>query len=112
MKNRNKIGIGLIAGALIGAIAGLLFAPKPGRDTREMVGARAGELRHRADEWRDRAGDYIGNLKVRSGEARKLRPSKITQRTGYRPTDKSSGLQLVTTLHEVERLPEMMRMTS
>jgi hypothetical protein len=35
-----------------------------------MVGARAGELRHRADEWRDRAGDYIGNLKdkIRRGQ--------------------------------------------
>lgn len=70
MKNLNKIGIGLLGGALIGAIAGLLFAPKSGRDTREMVGARAGELRLRADELRDRAGDYVGNLKgkIRRGQ--------------------------------------------
>jgi gas vesicle protein len=76
MKNRSKIGIGLLAGALIGAIAGILFAPKSGRDTREMVGTRAGELRLRADEWRDRAGDYIGNLR---GKLRRGQGSETTE---------------------------------
>jgi gas vesicle protein len=62
MKNRNKIITGLLGGVLIGAIAGLLFAPKTGKETRETVGGRA-------NDWRDRAGDYIGNLseKIRKG---------------------------------------------
>ena len=35
----SKLVIGLAAGALIGAVAGLLIAPKAGRDSRQM-GAR------------------------------------------------------------------------
>jgi gas vesicle protein len=58
MKNRNKIITGLLAGALIGSVAGLLFAPKTGKETRETMSDRA-------NEWRDRAGDYVGNLRER-----------------------------------------------
>ena len=54
----NKIVTGLIAGALIGTIAGLLLAPKPGREARDLVAYRAGELRQKA-------GDYMGILRQR-----------------------------------------------
>lgn len=42
-------GIGL--GALIGAAAGLLFAPKPGTETREMLADKLKELKGKTDEW-------------------------------------------------------------
>jgi gas vesicle protein len=80
MTNLNKVVTGLLAGALIGAIAELLFAPKTGKETREIVGAWAGELRHRADEWRDWAGDYIGNLRGKLRRGRGI--ETIEERSG------------------------------
>ena len=41
---RNRFFSGLIAGAVVGIVAGLLLAPKPGKETRHIVGTRAGEL--------------------------------------------------------------------
>jgi gas vesicle protein len=42
-------GFGL--GALIGALAGILFAPKAGNETREEIGGRLKELKGRTEEW-------------------------------------------------------------
>ena len=58
MSTSNKFVTGLLAGAIVGAVAGLILAPKPGRDTRDIVGARTNQLRTWADP-------YIGNLKER-----------------------------------------------
>ncbi len=49
---------GLLAGAVVGAIAGLILAPKPGKDTRELVGSRTSEIKNRA-------GYYVENLRER-----------------------------------------------
>ena len=49
---------GLVAGALVGAVAGLLMAPKAGKETRNIVGAKAAEIK-------DRAEDYLGNIRDR-----------------------------------------------
>jgi len=42
-------GVGL--GALIGAAAGLLFAPKPGAETREEIASKYKELKGKTEEW-------------------------------------------------------------
>jgi len=42
-------GIGL--GALIGAAAGLLFAPKPGSEIREDLGKQLSDLKKKAGDW-------------------------------------------------------------
>jgi gas vesicle protein len=42
MEKSNKLTTGLIAGAVVGAVAGLLLAPKPGKETRHMITSRAG----------------------------------------------------------------------
>jgi gas vesicle protein len=44
-------GIGL--GALIGAAAGLLFAPKAGTQMREDLGRQFAELKKKTSEWYD-----------------------------------------------------------
>jgi len=48
MVKRNKLVTGLIAGAAVGTVAGLLFAPKPGKVSRQIVASRAGEIRIKA----------------------------------------------------------------
>ncbi|MFZ4507450.1 MAG: YtxH domain-containing protein [Fimbriimonas sp.] len=42
-------GVGL--GAIIGAAAGLLFAPKAGTETREELNARLKELKSKTEDW-------------------------------------------------------------
>lgn len=42
-------GFGL--GAIVGAAAGVLFAPKAGEETREIIGDKAKELKGRTKEW-------------------------------------------------------------
>jgi gas vesicle protein len=42
-------GFGL--GALLGALAGLLFAPKPGAEMREELGGKFKDLKGKTEEW-------------------------------------------------------------
>ncbi len=44
-------GVGL--GAIIGAAAGLLFAPKAGNELRDDLGGRLKELKGKTEEWLD-----------------------------------------------------------
>ena len=57
MSSANKIVTGLIAGVAVGAVVGLLFAPKPGKVTRRFVAIRARQM----------AGEYVGSLRQRMG---------------------------------------------
>ena len=65
MVNTNKLVTGLIAGAALGAVAGLLFAPKPGKQSRQIVAARADELRNKADGIRYKAAGYVDAMRSR-----------------------------------------------
>ena len=47
MYNKTKLVTGLIAGTAVGVTAGLLFAPRPGKETRRKVATQAGELRRK-----------------------------------------------------------------
>ena len=64
--NQKIIG-GLGAGIILGTAAGLLIAPRTGKETRNLVAARASDLRHKATH-------YLGNLsrqKINGHEANK-----------------------------------------
>ncbi len=65
MVNTNKLVTGLIAGAALGAVAGLLFAPKPGKESRLIVAARADKLRNKADGLRGKAVGYVDAMRSR-----------------------------------------------
>lgn len=60
----DKFVTGLLAGALIGTAIGMLMAPKPGSETRQIVRERAGEYLETA---RERAGGYVGAARERAG---------------------------------------------
>ena len=48
MDRHHKILYGFGTGVIIGAAAGLLLAPKTGKETRKIVADRAGSIRNRA----------------------------------------------------------------
>ena len=56
MSANHKFIAALTTGAVLGAAAGLLLAPKTGKETRKIVTVQSGELRHKA-------GHYITNLR-------------------------------------------------
>jgi gas vesicle protein len=47
--------VGLLAGAVLGLAVGMLYAPKSGEDTREMLKEKALEARDKAGEMVDKA---------------------------------------------------------
>ena len=44
------IGLGIAIGAVIGLAAGMLYAPRPGEETREILKDKADEFKHKAAE--------------------------------------------------------------
>ncbi|MCH2504791.1 MAG: YtxH domain-containing protein, partial [Dehalococcoidia bacterium] len=63
MVKTNKLVTGLIAGVAVGAVAGLLFAPKPGKDSRKIVASRTDELKSMADELRNKVDGYVEGIR-------------------------------------------------
>ena len=58
MANGKRLMTGLVAGAILGTLAGMLVAPKSGKETRKMVGEKASKIRNRT-------GEAMGSLKSR-----------------------------------------------
>jgi gas vesicle protein len=83
MDNRDEIGmlaVGLIVGALTGAVIALLFAPQSGEETRAQIKeksielqqsaeATAAEARTRADELTRQVTEYAENLRGKGAKA-------------------------------------------
>lgn len=63
---------GLIAGAAIGVAIGLLYAPRPGRETREMIRQKAEDIRCQAEglreDLKEKAEDISDTVKERMKE--------------------------------------------
>ena len=59
MADRNQFFAGLIVGAAVGAVAGLLLTPSTGKETRQIVAARAGEVREKAGQFATSARERI-----------------------------------------------------
>ena len=56
MSNNSKLVVGLAVGICTGAAAGMLVAPKSGKDSRQVIKSRSGALKHRAGELINRRG--------------------------------------------------------
>lgn len=55
--------LGTLVGAAVGFAAGILLAPAKGTETREMLGERAGDLKHTLSDATDRAIASLKDLK-------------------------------------------------
>ena len=58
--SNSKTLLGIVAGAAIGALAGILFAPDKGSETRKKIADNTGDL---ADSVKNSFGEFVDNLK-------------------------------------------------
>jgi gas vesicle protein len=56
-------GIGLLAGALIGGVIALLYAPASGKETRQIIKEKASDI---AEDVKDKASNIYGEVKNRA----------------------------------------------
>jgi gas vesicle protein len=59
-------GVGLLTGAVIGGVIALLFAPKSGKETRQLLKDKAMETR---DNVKDFAGETVEKVREGASEA-------------------------------------------
>ena len=75
-------GVGLVAGVVIGAGLGLLFAPKGGAALRRDISRRARDLQDDASEQFERASGLVDELAARGRDVAQRARSAVT--TGVR----------------------------
>ena len=51
MTSRNQIVTGIIVGALVGTVLGLLVAPKTGKETRQIVATKGSAIKSKAGDY-------------------------------------------------------------
>jgi gas vesicle protein len=61
--------MGLLAGTVLGAGLGMLFAPKPGNELRNQLGEQAGRLRSTANDTYAQASEKVSQIVERGREA-------------------------------------------
>ena len=59
----NSLIAGVITGALVGTAAGILLAPKTGKESRQIVKSKATDFKVKAGDYRIKAEDYLGTVK-------------------------------------------------
>ena len=64
--SNTKVVLGFLAGAAVGAIAGILFAPDKGAATRKKIAGKANEL---LDEIKETAEDATAKMKHKAASA-------------------------------------------
>jgi len=59
-------GVGLLAGAVIGGVVALLYAPKSGKETRQMIKDKTSDV---VDTVKEKTGEVIETVKDAASEA-------------------------------------------
>lgn len=85
-----------LAGLGIGALAGVLYAPRSGDETREVIRARADEgreyVRHRARKAREQAGDWVDRgREVLNQQKEQFRSAYEAGRQAYQEATTAEG---------------------
>lgn len=62
--NLASFGIGIGVGLLIGGILGILYAPKSGTETRQIIKDKAVELKEKAKELPAKARAFVGKGRI------------------------------------------------
>lgn len=74
---------GFVIGGFLGALAGILFAPKPGKELRSEIKVKGSEVLKDAQEIYDDAGkkakEIIDEAKKRAGELKKEADRRVTE---------------------------------
>ncbi len=73
--------MGLLAGTVLGAGLGMLFAPKAGSDLRNQIGEQAGRLRTTANDTYSQASGKVNQMVDRGREAYDRARSTVTRAT-------------------------------
>ena len=63
MMKSNSLIAGVLTGALVGTAAGILLAPKTGKESRKIVKSKATDFKVKAGDYRIKAEDYLGTVK-------------------------------------------------
>ena len=83
--------MGLLAGTILGAGLGMLFAPKAGSELRSQIGDQAGRLRDAANETYTQASGKVGQMVDRGREAYVRARSSVSNMASTATTEKSGG---------------------
>jgi len=83
--------MGLLAGTILGAGLGMLFAPKSGSELRSQIGDQAGRLRDAANETYTQASGKVGHMVDRGREAYVRARSSVSNMASTATTEKGGG---------------------
>ena len=85
--------MGLLAGTVLGAGLGMLFAPKPGNELRTQLGEQAGRLRSTANDTYQQASEKVSQIVERGRDAydRARGTTSPTGDTGFGTSGSSSS---------------------
>ena len=79
MSNERTNGIlCFLAGAAVGAALGVLFAPRSGKETRESIRTKAGEMKDELDELIERAQGEWSKAKGKASDAASMTKDEVT----------------------------------
>ena len=87
MNGKNSIfGIGLLAGVVVGLAVGILYAPRPGRETREQIREKASDVRDKAaqiiEDAKEKAEEIIQKAKSTAAQIRGRKGEVIAEAGG------------------------------